>query len=75
MFLKKNFDKQDFVQYIGNKENLMQKYRCDVCGWIYDPARGVLEIDIPPGVAFEDLPEDFVCPECGVGKDQFSKMA
>ena len=52
----------------------MEKYRCDVCGWIYDPAKGVPEIDIAPGVAFNDLPSDFVCPECGVGKDQFSKI-
>ncbi len=50
----------------------MAKYRCIICGYIYDPAVG--EGDIPAGTAFEDLPEDWVCPECGVGKDQFEKV-
>lgn len=52
----------------------MDKYVCDVCGWIYDPAIGDPDNDIAPGIAFEDLPADFVCPLCGVGKDQFSKV-
>lgn len=51
----------------------MEKYVCDVCGWEYDPAVGDPDHDIAPGTAFEDLPEDFVCPLCGVSKDQFSK--
>ncbi|MCQ2207064.1 MAG: rubredoxin [Paludibacteraceae bacterium] len=50
----------------------MQKYECDVCGWIYDPEVGVPEAGIAPGTPFEELPEDFECPMCGVGKDQFS---
>ena len=50
----------------------MEKYVCDVCGWEYDPAVGDPENGIEPGTAFEDLPEDWVCPLCGVGKDQFS---
>jgi rubredoxin len=50
----------------------MQKYVCDVCGYVYDPAAGDPEKDIPPGTAFEDLPEDWLCPLCFVGKDQFS---
>lgn len=50
----------------------MKKYICDVCGWIYDPAVGDPDNDIAAGVAFEDLPEDWVCPLCGVGKDDFS---
>ncbi len=48
------------------------KYVCDVCGWVYDEAEGSPENDIPAGTKFEDLPEDFACPLCGVGKDQFS---
>lgn len=48
------------------------KYVCDVCGWIYDPAKGDPAANIPPGVEFSDLPEGWVCPECSVGKDQFS---
>ena len=51
---------------------IMQKYVCDVCGWEYDPAIGVPEAGIEPGTPFEELPEDFECPLCGVGKDQFS---
>ena len=44
----------------------MKKYVCDVCGYVYDPAEN-------DNVAFEDLPEDYACPLCGVGKDQFSE--
>ncbi len=52
----------------------MQKYVCDVCDWIYDPEEGVPDQDIAPGTPFEDLPDDFECPECGVGKEEFSPM-
>ena len=52
----------------------MQKYICDICGWIYDPAKGVPEIGIQPNTAFEDLPDDFTCPECGAGKSSFSPL-
>lgn len=51
----------------------MQKYRCTVCGYIYDPAAGDPANGVNPGTAFEDLPADWVCPECGVGKDLFEK--
>ena len=44
---------------------------CTVCGWEYDPEVGYPEGGSEPGTAFEDLPEDFVCPLCGVGKDMF----
>lgn len=50
----------------------MQKYVCDVCGYVYDPEEGVPDQGIAPGTAWEDVPEDFVCPICSVGKDQFS---
>ncbi len=50
----------------------MKKYVCDVCGWIYDPAVGDPDNGIEPGTPFEDLPDDFLCPLCGVGKDEFS---
>jgi rubredoxin len=50
----------------------MQKYVCDVCGYIYDPAEG--DGSSPAGTAFENLPADWVCPDCGVGKESFSKM-
>lgn len=50
---------------------VMKKYVCEVCGWVYDPAVGVPERGIEPGTPFEDLPDDFECPLCGVGKDEF----
>ncbi|MBO4306655.1 MAG: rubredoxin [Clostridia bacterium] len=48
------------------------KYVCDACGWVYDEELGDPENGIAPGTKFEDLPEDFACPLCGVGKDMFS---
>ena len=48
------------------------KYVCDVCGYVYDPAAGDPDNGVAPGTAFEDVPDDWVCPVCGVGKDQFS---
>lgn len=53
---------------------IMDKYVCDVCDWVYDPAVGDPDNGIAPGTPFEELPDDFVCPLCGVGKDQFSKV-
>ena len=50
----------------------MDKYICDICGYIYDPAVGDPAGGITAGTAFEDIPEDWVCPVCGVGKDDFS---
>ena len=52
---------------------LMKKYVCDVCGYIYDEAAGDPDNGIEAGTKWEDVPEDFVCPLCGVGKDQFSE--
>ena len=49
------------------------KYVCDVCGWEYDEALGDPENGIAPGTKFEDLPEDFTCPICGVDKSNFSE--
>ena len=51
----------------------MKKYVCSVCGYIYDEAAGDPDNGIAPGTAWEDVPEDFVCPLCGVGKDQFEE--
>lgn len=49
----------------------MKKYRCKVCGWIYDEAAGDPDNGIAPGTKFEDLPADFLCPLCGAPKDEF----
>ena len=51
----------------------MKKYVCDMCGWVYDEAQGLPEAGIEPGTKFEDLPDDFECPLCGVGKENFSE--
>ncbi len=50
----------------------MKKYICETCGYVYDPAKGDPESGIAPGTAFEDLPADWVCPLCGVGKEDFT---
>lgn len=49
----------------------MNKYACTLCGYVYDPTVGDEENGIPPGTEFEDLPDDWVCPECGADKDMF----
>ena len=49
----------------------MQKYRCEICNYIYDPEVGDPDSDIKPGVSFFDLPEDWTCPLCGYGKEDF----
>ena len=49
------------------------KYECGACGYIYDEAAGEPESDIEPGTKWEDVPDDFVCPLCGAGKEEFSK--
>ena len=49
----------------------MKKYRCTVCDYIYDPAVVDPDSATAPGTAFEDLPDDWSCPLCGVGKDMF----
>jgi len=56
------------------EESDMEKYVCVVCGWVYDPAEGDPEGGIAPGTAFEDIPDDWTCPACGVGKEHFEKV-
>lgn len=52
----------------------MQKWICQVCDYIYDPAIGDPSQEIAAGTPFENLPDDWICPECGVGKDQFGPL-
>mgnify|MGYP000102451539 CR=1 FL=1 len=49
----------------------MQKYECEVCGYVYNPEEGDPSSEIEPGVSFQDLPDDWVCPICGAEKDAF----
>ncbi len=52
----------------------MEKWECLVCGYIYDPAEGDPAGGISPGTPFEELPDDWVCPECGAEKEMFEKL-
>ena len=61
----------------GNQQQgdvTMDKYVCNVCGYVYDPEKGDPSQGIQPGTKFEDLPDSWVCPDCGVGKGDFEKM-
>ena len=49
----------------------MEKYVCTVCGYVYDPAEGDPDSGIKPGTAWKNVPEDYVCPLCGAGKNAF----
>jgi len=51
----------------------MSKWLCTGCGYIYDPAIGDPKGEVPPGVPFEGLPDDWHCPDCGAPKDMFTK--
>ena len=54
------------------KEGMIMKYVCNVCGYVYDEEAGDPDNGIDPGTKWEDLGDDFVCPLCGVGKEDFS---
>jgi rubredoxin len=58
----------------ATRRHNVQKYECLACGYVYDPEVGDPDNGIEPGTAFEDLPEDWVCPECGVSKDMFEPL-
>jgi len=59
------------VHLSGSEETVMEKWICTVCDYVYDPELGDPDNGVGPGTAFEDLPEDWVCPDCGVEKDMF----
>ncbi len=56
------------------EEFTMNKWKCLICGYEYDPKLGDPENGVEPGTAFENLPADWVCPDCGASKDDFEKM-
>ena len=66
--------KNEKIKEKPEREVKMAKYECQVCGYIYDPEKGDPDSGIKPGTPFEELPEDWVCPECGVGKEEFEKV-
>jgi len=49
----------------------MERYKCIICGYIYDPEEGEPADGIEPGTSFGSLPDDYICPVCGAGKDEF----
>lgn len=51
----------------------MSRYVCIVCGWVYDPETGDPDTGVAPGTPFEEIPDDWTCPACGVGKEHFEK--
>jgi rubredoxin len=55
-------------------ETKYKKYECVICGFIYDEAEGLPEDGFPPGTRFEDLPEDWECPDCGISKADFDPI-
>ncbi len=59
------------AMHVPLKKETMKKYKCTVCNWVYDPAIGDPDHGIAPGTPFEELPDDWTCPECGVGKEMF----
>jgi rubredoxin/flavin reductase (DIM6/NTAB) family NADH-FMN oxidoreductase RutF len=80
--IKKGRSPKTAPTYIAQKKTsqseeavIMAKYKCTVCGYIYDPEKGDPDSGIKPGTPFEQIPDDWVCPVCGVGKDAFEKIA
>jgi rubredoxin len=52
----------------------MDQWECLVCGYVYDPEAGDPDTGIEPGTPFEEIPDDWVCPDCGATKDMFEKI-
>lgn len=67
-------DKSKLAQTEVIAEESLKKYQCLICGYIYDPAEGDAPKNIPPGTSFEDIPDDWLCPICGVGKSEFKEL-
>jgi rubredoxin len=72
--MERHLPRQQNKSLFIKTKTIMKKYVCDVCGYIYDPAVGDPDNGIAPGTAFEDIPEDWVCPTCGVTKEDFSEV-
>lgn len=60
---------------LATQDPLMKKWQCIVCGFIYDEAEGWPDDGIAPGTAWEDVPADWQCPDCGVGKEDFEMIS
>ena len=62
-----------FYPYDKERYIIMKRYVCTVCGYVYDPEEGDPDSGIDPGTEFEDIPDDWVCPVCGVSKEDFEE--
>ncbi len=71
--VKVDLSRQSGANFDGMERLKMDKYVCTACGYVYDPAVGDPDGGIAPGTPFESIPEDWVCPICGVGKDMFER--
>jgi len=65
-----------FAQRLEEVKNMaeMIKWKCEVCGYVYDPIKGDPDGGIEPETTFDQLPEDWVCPICGAGKEDFERI-
>ena len=68
-----NYGANIAINSMSLKHQTMKKYVCLICGYIYDPAEGDPESGIAPGTPFEEIPDDWTCPVCGVGKEDFEE--
>ena len=59
------------IKKLKTQKNMKKKYYCTVCDWVYDPETGDPDSGIAPGTRFEDIPDDWACPVCGVTKEDF----
>ncbi len=66
--------KCSLLKQLQESENVMSKYECSVCGWVYDEEEGFDGGGIAPGTKFEDFAEDWFCPFCSAGKEKFNKL-
>lgn len=71
---KNDFEKIETITTNSKEEKTVKKYECVLCGWVYDPEVGDPDGGIAPGTAFEDIPEDWVCPLCGATKSDFQEV-
>ncbi len=66
---------QIHMNNLKSGEQIMRQWECTVCGFIYDEAKGLPEDGIKPGTSWDDVPDDWECPECGVSKSDFDMVA
>ena len=71
---KREFREANSWKYADILRGGVSMYVCMACGYVYDPEKGDPDSGIAPGTAFEDIPDTWVCPVCGVGKDMFQKQ-